>query len=121
MRLRSKSLPISAAVKPKLITHRSASQQIGLAALNLAGARTAECEVNTTILVEPERFIEQWRNLLYYVNHYLVDGLLGDELGSKQFRIVKIAAKFLGFEQVYPQSVRISGGQQCGLTGLTGS
>ena len=105
----------------KFITHRSASKQIGLAALNLAGARTTEGEMNTTILVQPVGFIEQLRNLLHLVDHYLADGLLSGELGSEQFRVVQIAAKFLGFEQVYPQSVRISGSQQCGLTGLTGS
>ena len=105
----------------KLITHRPSAKQISLAALDLAGARTTKGEVNTTILVQPVGFIEQLRNFLHLVDNYLTYRLLGGKLGSEQFRVVKIAAKLLGFEQIYPKSVRISGSQQCGFTCLTGS
>ena len=95
----------------KLIPHRPAAKQIGLATLDLAGARTTEGEVNATILVQPVNFVEQLRDLLHLVDDYLVYGLAGFDLGSEQLWVVKIAAKFLGFEQVYPQCVRIGRSQ----------
>ena len=81
-------------------------------------ARTTEGEVNAAILVQPVGFVEQLRNFLHLVDNYLAYGLVSFELGSKQLGAVKIAAKFLGFEQVYPKRVRIGRGQQRGFARL---
>src|SRR6266542_1626158 len=105
----------------KFVTDRPAAKQISVAALDLAGARTTEGEVNAAILVQPVGFVEQLRNLLHLVDNYLEYGLVSFELGSKQLGVVKIAAEFLGFEQVYPQRVRIGRGQQRGFARLPGA
>ena len=63
-------------------------------------------------------FIEQLGTFCTAVDNDLACGLLGSELGSEQFRVMKILAKLFGFEQVDPQGVRIGTSQQCGFTCL---
>jgi hypothetical protein len=82
----------------ELITHRSPTQQIGSAAVHLAGARSTEGEVNASILVQPVGFIEQLRNLLHFIDNDLTYGLAGRELGPEQFRVLKIPPKFLSLD-----------------------
>src|SRR5712691_8944642 len=105
----------------KFIAYCPSAEKIGVPTFDLAGARAAESEVNTTVLMQPVRLIKELRDLLDFVDHHVPDGLANRKLSSEQFRVLQVATVLFGFEQIDPQGIQIGCLQQHRLSRLTGA
>jgi hypothetical protein len=59
----------------QLVPKRSPAKEIGLAAFNFSGARSAQSKPNAAVLVQPVNLIEELRYLLHLINDDLADGI----------------------------------------------
>ena len=86
------------------------AEQIRRAVAHLAGTRAAQRELHAAVLDQPMRLVEQSGDLLHLVDDDLVARRrpVEDDFLAQQFRVVRIAAKFVGLEQIQPTRLRIT-------------
>jgi hypothetical protein len=102
----------------QLAPHRAAAEQVGGAALHLAGARSTESEMHAAVLEQPMHLVQDLRHLLDFIDHHLSNGWSGCQLLAQPFRILQVAAILFRFEQIDPERVRVRLPEQRGLSGL---
>ena len=104
----------------QFVAQGSSPQQIGGAPPDLARAGAAKREMQTAVFDEPVRLVKQGWNFLHLVNDNLSPRILPLRLDlfPKRFRMGKVAAKLLRFQQVNPARILVGGPQQGAFASL---